>query len=111
MSPSISLTPVTSATFLNWFSQNHFKANASKCHFLLSPYEKKTISIETSNIESSNCETLLGIKIDSNLNFEEHVSTLCRKANQKLHALARISKYIGPPKRRIICTSTHYVCR
>ena len=45
---------------------------------------------------------MLGIKIDSNLNFEEHVSTLCRKANQKLHALARISKYIGPPKRRII---------
>ena len=36
---------------------------------------------------------LLGIKIDINLRLDDHVSSLCKKASQKLHALARISTY------------------
>ena len=30
---------------------------------------------------------MLGIKFDSKLSFENHVSSLCNKSNQKLHAL------------------------
>ena len=41
---------------------------------------------------------LLGITIDKNLNFTEHVSDLCKRGNQKLHALARISKYLKEDK-------------
>ena len=45
---------------------------------------------------------LLGIKIDKNLNFSEHVTKLCKKGNQKLHALARISKYLSKDKLKIL---------
>ena len=48
---------------------------------------------------------LLGLKIDKNLNFSEHVSDLLKKANQKLHALARISKYLSHDKLKIIMTT------
>ena len=43
---------------------------------------------------------LLGVKFDSNLSFENHVTSLCKKASQKLHALARISHYMDLNKRR-----------
>ena len=34
--------------------------------------------------------------------FNEHVSKLCKKGNQKLHALARVSKYFDKNKLRVI---------
>ena len=34
---------------------------------------------------------LLGIKIDNKVTFKEHVEELCKKASQKVSALARIS--------------------
>ena len=49
-----------------WFSFSNLKANASKCHLLLSPYQPVPVDINGSIIESSNCEKLLGIYIDSN---------------------------------------------
>ena len=51
------LENVTNKLF-NWFSQNHFKANASKCH----SYEKKTISIENSNIRKQQLWNFAGYK-------------------------------------------------
>ena len=48
---------------------------------------------------------LLGIKFDSKLRFDEHVSSLCKKASQKLHALARISTYMCSSKLKILMKS------
>ena len=75
-------------SLLNWFRENHMKANADKCHLLVSSNENSTE------------EKLLGVKFDSNLSFENHVTSLCKKASQKLHALARISHYMDLNKRR-----------
>ena len=43
-------------------------------------------------------ENLLGLTFDHSLSFKEHVKTLCRKAGQKLHALARVSCYMDIEK-------------
>ena len=53
-------------------------------------------------MKSSNSEKLLGITIDSDFTFEEHINTLCRKASQKLHALSRISQYLSQRKKQIL---------
>ena len=45
---------------------------------------------------------LLGITIDNELKFSKHVSNLCKKASQKLHALARISNFVCQDKLRIL---------
>ena len=76
------------------------KANADKCHLLLSSDEVCTAKIEDFTIENSTKEKLLGVKFDSNLSYEGHVTSLCKKASQKLHALARISHYMDLNKRR-----------
>ena len=87
-------------SLLNWFRQNHMKANANKCHLLVSSDKVCTAKIEDFSIENSTKEKLLGVKFDSNLSLEGHVTSLCKKASQKLHALARISYYMDLNKRR-----------
>ena len=82
-------------SLLNWFRENHMKANADKCHLLVSSNESCTAKIEDFSINNSTEE-----KFDSNLSFENHVTSLCKKASQKLHALARISHYMDLNKRR-----------
>ena len=70
------------------------KSNNDKCHLIVTNNENVNISIGNASIETSNTIELLGIIIDNKLNFNEHISNLLKKGNQKLHALARISKYL-----------------
>ena len=46
-------------------------------------------------------EKLLGIEIENMLTFEPHVGNYCKKAGQKLHAVARIANYMNISKKRI----------
>ena len=50
-------------------------------------------------------QELLGITVDSNLSFEEHVNNICKKAGQKSNALASISSYMDIQKQRAIMKS------
>ena len=41
---------------------------------------------------------LLGVTLDSQLNFKIHAKALCVKANRKVSAFARVAKYIDIQK-------------
>ena len=90
---------------LEWFSNNYMKANPDKCHLLTSSSSEVNITVDGNLIQASSSEKLLGIKIDCNLSFNEHVEDICKKASQKLNALARISQYINESKRRLLFKS------
>ena len=77
---------------LNWFRMNEMKPNNDKCHLLVCNQDQLSVKLGNENIKTDACVELLGVIIDENLNFTDHVSELCKKGNQKLHALARISK-------------------
>ena len=62
-----------STKIFNWFGNNHFKSNPGKCHLLLSAKSPEVVYIDGIQITSSIAETLLGIVIDSELNFENHL--------------------------------------
>ena len=53
-------------------------------------------------IESNTKEILLGIKIDRDLKFDEHVNNLCKKACQKLNVLVRFAPFANVDKKRIV---------
>ena len=74
-----------------WFMNNNL---AGKFHLFLSPYEDQMITVENYVIKSSGAEELLAVAIDSNVNFKEHILSLRKKTNCKLHALSRVSKYM-----------------
>ena len=87
-------------SLLNWFRENHMKANADKCHLLVSSDESCAAKIEDFSIKNSTKEKLLRLNFDSNLSFKNNVTSLCKKASQILHALARISHYMDLNKRK-----------
>ena len=86
----------------NWFSANYFNAKPKKSHFLLTSNEQVNLNLDNLIIKSSKSEKLLGINIDQFLTFNEHVSKLCKKSSQKLHAIGRISSYRNKNKLRLI---------
>ena len=81
------------------------KVNTGKRHLLLSGNSRATTMIDNSYIESEDEQVLLGITIDSNLTFENHINSICKKTSQKLNALGRIAPYMNIQKRRTIMKS------
>ena len=90
-------------TLIKWFKDNYLKLNANKCHLLISNHRKDIhINVEEEIIECEKSVKLLGVTIDNQLNFNEHVSTIYKRASQKLQALARISNYMCQNKLRTL---------
>ena len=92
-----------SRILLEWFNNNYFKLNPDKCKLLISKQGSKlSVDIEGETIACQDTVKLLGIKIDNQLNFNEHISTICKKVSLKLHVLARISHFINQEKLRLL---------
>ena len=74
---------------------NCLKSNYNKCHVLVST--KKPVSINTGDykIDNSEFEKLLSRKVDVNLNFNDHISDLFKKASGKISALATVTPFVG----------------
>ena len=87
---------------LNWFQINEMKSNDDRCKLIVANNDNVSLTLGNESIEASSTVELLGIKLDKNLDFNEHVLDLIKKGNQKLHALARISKYLNQDKLKII---------
>ena len=86
----------------HWFSDNFLKANPDKWHLLINADENVALKIKNEFITSSSNEKLLGILFNKKFDFEEHVTSLCRKASKKLNALARVVQYMDLAERRLI---------
>ena len=88
-------------TILKWVNDNGLKANPDKFHLLLSDADQKFhVKVGELQIGNINTEKLLGIKIDNKLSFENHVSDICSKVSQKLHALSRVSQFMSLDRRK-----------
>ena len=94
-----------SIKLFKWFSDNMMKANKDKCHLIVSSNEHVSMKLDNIEIENSNCERLLGVKIDSKLNFKEHLDGIIKKASRKINALSRIAPYMNIGKRRLLMNS------
>ena len=77
-----SLEQVSDALF-NWLKNNCLKNNVDMCHVLVSAKKPVGIKIEDYIIDNSECEKLLGVKIDVTLDFNDHISDLCKKAIER----------------------------
>ena len=79
-----------SATKLfRWCKNNCLKANLVKSHILLSTKKPEVVKIDGTPIAASSHEKLLGVTIDSELKFENHITELYPKVIKKLNALCR----------------------
>ena len=88
-------------------------ANPSKFHALLIIKDQtntsgEKLSIRGKTIESEDSVKLLGIQLDYELNFDPHISELCRKAATQLNVLKRLRSHIGFEERKVFVQSFVY---
>ena len=80
------------------------KLNTDKCHLLVSghKFEEIWMKVGKDQIWEEKKVRLLGITIDNELKFDQHITEICLKANKKLSILSRMSKFLSFDQRRII---------
>ena len=89
-----------------WF-ESFMKLNEGKCHLLTFGTIQSNIKIKIGEaiVEESSEEKLLGVILDKKCNLKSHLSSLCKRTTQKLHALARVSTFMCPGKLRLLMNS------
>jgi len=88
---------------LQWFSYNGLVANPEKFQVMFLGKHSGQITqlnIANVNIESANSVKLLGVIIDNELSFDQHIATICKVANNRTYALLRIRNFIDVEKAR-----------
>ena len=70
-----SLEEVSEVIF-QWFRDNQFQDNASKCYVLLSTDKQVHVNIGTAQIENTQNEKLIGTTTDSKLSFVRHIKQM-----------------------------------
>ena len=63
------------------------------------------IIINNNEITVAKDEELLGIFLDSKLNIESHISSLCKKAGHEINSLARLNSYLKSDQRNVLLNS------
>ena len=102
----ISFLHKSSEKLLKWFSNNQMQGNSGKCHLILSQNEPAQIQIGESQIESTNCENLLGVKLILNFLFDKHIKTNCKKISNKLKSSSQsYTLYIATKKKKVLMNS------
>ena len=72
--------------------------------------QNKPTPIKTNdiNINSENSMRLLGLEIDNKLNFDKHITQLCKKSTCQLNALCRLKSFLNINQRKILMNSFIY---
>ena len=78
-----------------WFSDNQMKANISKCHLLVNKKDEVITRIGDAEIKNSDYEKLLGIKLDTKLNFNKQLNDIISKVSRKVNALSTVMPYMS----------------
>ena len=76
------------------------KTNVSKCSFLLNKKGEITIRIGDTEIKNSKYEKLLGIKVNTKLNFNEHLNDIISKTNPKVNTLSTVMRYMNLSRKK-----------
>jgi hypothetical protein len=84
-----------------WFYKNKLLLNVAKCKWTLfgsnsrlSQSDIPEISINNSPLEHVKTYKYLGLNLDCNLNWHEHIDRMCKKIKQRLGVLKRVRKYL-----------------
>ena len=94
---------------VGWFRKNKMVVNSDKFQAIILNRKEAQVThkliIDNKEIKTKNSIKLLGINIDDQLKFNEHISILCSKAAVQLKALSRLRKYMGKSEKEAIINS------
>ena len=94
---------------VGWFRENEMVVNSDKFQaIILNRKEAQAahkLIIDNKEIKTTNSIKLLGINIDDQVRFNDHISILCSKATMQLNALSRLQKYMWKSEKEAIINS------
>ena len=85
---------LTTNNLFEWFKNNHMKANADKCHLLVTRDTDVTAKIGELDVKNSMEEKLLGVKIVSKL-FSKIMFLPLQKGKPKVTCTPKSRKFYG----------------
>jgi hypothetical protein len=85
---------------IQWLDNNHLQINLGKTKLMQfksyrSPEHHLNIEHNLNAIEEVKSTTFLGVTLDSNCNWREHVDMVCKKVNKFLFALWRLKQTVS----------------
>ena len=97
---------------IKWFSDNNMIVNPKTLQTIIINRQNRSnhkccLIINNAEKKSKESGTLVGIEIDK-LNFENNVSTICKKANNQLTAISRIGAVLGQKGKETLINSFVY---
>ena len=99
---------------VDWLKFNDMIANPKKFQGLITAKSHAQnlvgvpIKIKGKTIFSKDSVTFLGINIDNELKFNEHISSLCKKAAKQLNSLYRLNRYLTFESKKVLVNSFIY---
>ena len=90
---------------LNWFRVNHIATYPGKFQVIflwMREQPKLILEIIDTTIPLMDKVKLLGVTIDSQLKFDNHIKALCQIANRKVSAFSRVAPYLNQKKGKIL---------
>ena len=84
---------------IDWFETNKMIVNPGNLQSIIidkknQDHTKETFEIGDKVIEASSSVKLLGVQIEDKLNFNLHITNICRSAANQLNALIRLNQAI-----------------
>ena len=89
---------------------NHMIANPDKFKAIILDkqnvdFSNTKISVNNENLEIVPSVKLLGIQIDSQLNFNMHINNICKSAANQLNALISLNCFLGIDEKKVLVNS------
>ena len=84
---------------LDWYNSNKLIINPQKCHLLIIPPKKifdhmdPSASLKDTTIKAENSVKCLGVIIDSNLNFHDHLTAIELKISRAVGVLHKLNSF------------------
>ena len=84
-----------------WFSDNLLTLNENKCKFVLfgsthklKSFQNFSLCINEYNLERTDSFKYLGVTISQNMTWQDHISSIVNKVNQRLGVLRRVKQML-----------------
>ncbi|KAJ8038193.1 hypothetical protein HOLleu_19201 [Holothuria leucospilota] len=97
----------------NWFRVNKLSLNISKTNYMIfHPYQRKVdnveIYIDKTKVSFSDKIKFLGVYLDSNLSWVNHINNICTKVSKTIGVLYRINSYVPSHIMKVLYDSLIY---
>ena len=95
----------SAAAATSWYKENRLQGNFTKYGSILISKQKGAninIDIDGNTVSHYQNIKLLGVNIDSQLTFNDHISEICKKVSQRVGVMARLHNLI-PTTTKLSC--------